>query len=152
MVRGNVLLNLGAWQQDRGENPTGAYEAALSDFETVIKMNPTWIGAWLDSGAALINMASFRQSRGEDPLSHYESALGKLNRAVVLDPKSARARWFRAEANLNWALYIIGKGATAEEKLRKAVADFEKGGELRPELIPQMASSLEKCREYLGRD
>jgi hypothetical protein len=49
-------------------------------------------------------------------------------------------------------LYIIGKGATAEEKLRKAVADFEKGGELRPELIPQMASSLEKCREYLGRD
>ena len=73
MVRGNVLLNLGAWQHDRGGNPTGAYEAAISDFETVIKINPIWIGAWLDSGAALINLASFRQSYGEDPLSQYVS-------------------------------------------------------------------------------
>lgn len=75
-------------------------KAALRCFEKALKLNPTYVDAWVRKGVTLLD------------LDEVEEAYGCLNQAVRLSPKSFKARYNR------------GKCALRRQDAEAALADF----------------------------
>lgn len=82
--------------------------AALRNFDKALKLDPTFVDAWVRKGVTLMDM-------GED----YEAQVC-LNRAVKLSPRSFKARYNRGKCFLNLRYY------------EEAVADFEHAIGIKP--------------------
>lgn len=86
-------------------------EAGLRCFNKALKMNPTYVDAWVRKGVTLFDM-------GDD----YE-ALVCFNKAITLDSQSFKARYNR------------GKTFYYQRHYEEALADFIKASQVKPEHI-----------------
>ena len=86
-------------------------EAGLRCFNKALKMNPTYVDAWVRKGVTLFDM-------GDD-----YAALVCFNQAVALDSQSFKARYNR------------GKTFYYQRHYEEALADFIKASQVKPEHI-----------------
>lgn len=85
--------------------------AAIRNFDKALKLDPTFVDAWVRKGVTLLDM-------GED----YE-ALTCLNKAVKLSPRSFKARYNRGKCHLRLKYY------------EEAMADLQKSVSIKPKHI-----------------
>jgi serine/threonine protein kinase len=122
-------LNLGQWQLEHGDDPTGALTRAMEAFDKVAQLTPKLDYGYVNGCEAERGLAELELRRGSgDPMKRLEHAIASCRQAITLDGNYVGSQWDLGAAYLDVAKVKLGRGedprdaiATAREALEHAL-------------------------------
>ncbi len=109
---------------NRGEDPTGAFQAAEADLGRVAGLQDDLAEAWMWRGNVRTNLARWRISLGVDPTETTEGAIGDFGKALELDPGRVAAWISRGKARMNRGIWDALRGQDPRPSYADADADL----------------------------
>lgn len=142
MHLGNSYFNIGVNVMNSGADPSEFFNNALKFLDKAIEINLQYFEAWMWRGNAKTSVldAVRRGLMGGDAAKVYDDALKDYMRAIELNSNYGETFMRRAVCHCMM------------NKFSEAVADFNKGASLNPNIIPQFKGIWDNARKLAGGD
>lgn len=131
-TRGNLHFLAGLRFEYKGGDALPEYEKAISDFSSIIELQPNDEAAYIQRSIAYSSLGRAKLASGSEPFAAIEQALMDCDRALKLNPKNFSIWMNRGVFQNQLAITRGDRGIKVDELFERAAADEEEAFKLRP--------------------